>query len=61
MNGQLCSAIVDTGSDVTLLKRSTVYQLRLGIDKSRVIPGLVSVNGSQLQQLGMTKINLHVG
>ena len=61
MNGKLCSALLDTGSGVTLIKRCTVRRLGLQIDKPRCVPSLTAVNGDPLKVLGMVKVEIHVG
>ena len=61
VNSKSCTAILDTGSGVTLIKRSTVYRLGLNIDRSRCLPSLTAVNGEPLKVLGMTKVEIQIG
>lgn len=61
VNNKLCSALLDTGSGATLIKRSAVHRLGIPINKSRALPSLVSVSGTPLKVLGMARVSVSVG
>ena len=55
-----CKALVDTGSEYTLIKHSVVKELGLTISPADNIPPLRSVTGSALKILGTTKLEILV-
>ena len=61
VNSQLASCILDTGSGVTLVKRSAALRLGTKIDKNKIMPNLYATNGSTLRVLGMIQLTFQVG
>lgn len=61
VNGKLCTALLDTRSGATLIKRSIMKRRRLELNESKAWPMLTAVNWNPLQVLGMVRVNFHVG
>lgn len=61
VNGHNYTAMLDTGSSLTLKRRSTVQRLGHNVDKSNYLPSLTGITGQPLRVLGMTQVTVHVG
>ena len=61
VSGRVVSAVIDTGSEVTLMRESTVSRLHLKLNKRRAIPTLTGVTGSPLRILGSAKVAIAMG
>lgn len=59
--GQVCTAIVDLGSVISLIKRRTVQRLKLPVQKVKQVHSLSGITGQPLRVLGMVKLNVQVG
>lgn len=57
----MVSAIVDTGSDVTIMRVSTANRLGIEIDKIRKTPQIISLTQNPVDILGMSKVEFHIG
>ena len=61
VNGKVVSALIDTGSDVTLLTQSAVSRLKLTINTRQTIPQLRGVTGKPLRILGAVRPTISIG
>ena len=61
VNGKMLSALIDTGSEITLLKYSTLSKLRVNLNTRRTLPNVKGVPGTSLRILGSAKLNISVG
>ncbi len=61
VNGKVLRAIVDTGSERTLIRRSAVDRIEGEINHRKNPPNLQGVTGDPLRLLGMTWTEIGVG
>ncbi len=61
VSGKVLRALVDTGSEHTLIRRSAVDRLVGEINTRRALPNLQGVTGDPLRILAMTWEELGVG
>ena len=61
VNGKMLSAILNTGSEITLIKKSTVSRLNFDINQKQTVPILVGVTGSPLRLLGAVRVTIAIG
>ena len=59
VNGKMLSAVI--GSEVTLIKESTVSRLHLNINTRHTLPRLAGVTGKPLRVLGATRVTIAIG
>ena len=57
VNGKM---LIDTGSEITLLKYSTLSQLRINLNTRRTLPNLKGVTATSLRRLRSAKLNISV-
>ncbi len=61
VNGKVLRALVDTGSERTLIRRSAVDRIGGELNKRRALPNLQGVTGDPLHILGMAWVELGIG
>ena len=61
MNNKICEALLDTGSEYTLIKASAARRLEVQLNERHNPPRLHGVTGSPLRILGMAKASFKVG
>ncbi len=57
----LAEAIVDTGSEFTLIKQGTTELMRMEVNATKHVPPLQGVTGKKLRVLGSVIANVRVG
>lgn len=61
INGKLLRALIDTGSQATLLSFNAVNKLGTTLNKQIIIPNLTAVNGAPLRVLGAAWLEIAIG
>ena len=61
VNDKICTAMLDTGSNVTLIRKYTVNRLGLEVNESKYLSSLTGVTSQPLRVLGMVKLEVHIG
>ena len=61
INTKSCCALIDTGSEFTLVRRSVIEELGLPLLHSKTIPPLLGITGTSLTILGTATLTVAVG